>query len=248
MRDLATIQRRFYELVTAGEGAIDPGLLGTSRRLDVYAEMYVARLHDVLADDHPKLRAALGDEAFRSFATNYVRARPPSSFTVRDVGSALAAYLSSRADLPPWSADLAALERARVDVFDAADSRALSREDLAAVPLERFPELVLALVPATVLVPLRWTADELWSAIEDDSQRSTPVPCERTVLVWRRELRVLHRTLDDDEALLVRQAVPGATLANMSARLADYDATQPEQRMVELLARWIDAEILASPM
>lgn len=248
MHDLATIQRQFYALVTAGEGAIEPGLLGGSRRLDVYAEMYIARLHDVLADDHPKLRTALGDDAFRALATDYVRARAPSSFTVRDAGAALRGYLATRDDLPPWSADLAALERARVDVFDAADASALSREDLAAVPLERFPELVLALVPAAILVPLCWTVDDLWSAIEDDAPRPPPVPCERTVLVWRRALHVLHRTLDDDEALLVRDAARGATLANLSARLADHDATQPEQRMVELLARWVDAEILASSM
>lgn len=244
MRDLATIQRRFYALVTAGEGVIDPGLLGTSRRLDVYAGMYIARLHDVLAADHPKLRVALGDDAFRALATDYARARPPTSFTVRDAGCALGAYVATRADLPPWSADLAALERARVEVFDAADAHARSREDLAAVPIEQFPDLVLALVPAAILATVRWTVDDLWSAIEDDATWTAPTPCERMILVWRRDLRVLHRTLDRDEALLLHEAVRGATLADLSALLADDDATPPSHRLAELLARWVDAEIL----
>ncbi len=249
MHDLATIQRRFYELVTAGEGAIDRGLLGSSRRLDVYAEMYIARLHDVLAADYPKLRAMLGDDAFLALATDYIRACPPSSFTLRDAGLRLAGYLETRADLPAWSADLAALERARVEVFDGPDAPALSRDDLAAVPIEQFPALALAFVPATVVVAVHWTIDELWSAIEDEGPRSAPVPCARTVLVWRRDLRVLHRTLDADEAELAASIRTGTTLAVVSAALAEVGAEQPdpqpEQRMVELLTRWIDAQILA---
>jgi hypothetical protein len=245
MRDLVTIQRRFYELVTAGEGALAPGFLGTSRRLDVYAEMYVARLHDILADDYPKLRAVLGEDAFRELATDYVRARPPTSFTVRDAGQALPRYLESRNDLPPWSADLAVLERARVEVFDGPDAASLSRDDLATVPLESFPALTLALVPASVVVSVRWSVDDLWSAIEDDVAREAAVPCTRTVLVWRRELRVLHRTLDEDEAELATLLAKRTTMVEVSARLAELNVSQPEQRMVELLARWIDAETLA---
>ncbi len=88
--------------------------------------------------------------------------------------------------------------------------------------------------------------DDLWTEIEDETSRTPPVRCERTVLVWRRELRVLHRTLDDDEALLVREVVHGETLAHLSAQLAGSTGLQPEQRMVELLGRWLDAAILAA--
>jgi hypothetical protein len=245
MRDLAVIQRRFYELVTAGEGAIDPGLLGASRRLDVYADAYISRLHDVLAGDYPKLRVVLGEDAFRELAVSYVRARPPTSFTIRDAGLSLPAYLTTRDDLPAWAGDLAALERARVEVFDGADATSITRDDLTAVPIERFPELELAFVPASVLVPLRWTVDDLWSAIEDEAVHEAPAPCKRSALVWRRELRVLHRTLDDDETELADLLVQRESLAAISARLAELGNPAPELRMVELLVRWVDAEVLA---
>ncbi len=245
MRDLTTIQRRFYDLVTAGEGVIDAGLLGSSRRLDIYADAYISRLHDVLADDYPKLRMALGEDAFRELATAYVRARPPTSFTIRDAGRSLPAYLATRDDLPPWTGDLAALERARVEVFDGADAAVLTRDDLATLPIERFPELELALVPASVLVPLRWSVDDLWSAIEDETTYEPPAPCARAVLVWRRELRVLHRTVDADEAALGRLLAEGTSLASLSATLAELGDAAPEHRIVELLARWVDAGVLA---
>ena len=172
MRDLATIQRRFYELVTAGEGTIDPELLGSSRRLDVYADAYAGRLHDVLSDDYPKLRAALGEDAFREIATAYVRACPPTSFTVRDAGLALPTHLDTRHDVPPWTADLAALERARVEVFDGPDAPVLTRDALAAVPLERFPELTLALPQLRTMM----SSPSLAFAVYRASRMKPPLP------------------------------------------------------------------------
>jgi len=56
---------------------------------------------------------------------------------------------------------------------------------------------------------------------------------------------VLHRTLDDDEAALVVLLAERTSMANVSARLAEIGGRAPEHRMVELLVRWIDAEVLA---
>jgi hypothetical protein len=245
MRELADIQRAFYELVTAGEGAIPPGLLAGPRRLDVYAEAYLARLSDILVADYPKLWASLGDDAFRALAASYLRARPPTSFTVRDAGLALPGYLATRDDLPALADDLAALERARIEVFDGPDRAPLARNDLASVPAEQFPELALALIPASQLVTIVWTVDELWSAIEDGAPMppAEAAPVTRGVLVWRRDLRVLHRTLDDDEAALAPLLAAGTTIAELAARLAELVA-QPEVRLVELLGRWLDAGVL----
>lgn len=247
MRDLATIQRRFYALVTAGQGAIDPGLLGGSRRLAVYAAMYEARLVDILADDYPKLRVALGAERFGALAGEYLRDRPPTSFTVRDAGLALPRYLATRAEVPAWAPALAALERARTEVFDAGDAAPLTRAALAEVPAEAFPALVLALVPACEIVALGWSVDDAWTAIEDGATPPEPAAVARTVLAWRRDRAVLHRTLDPDEAAVLPLLVAGTTLADVAERIAELGTPEPDQRVFELLARWLDAEILSSP-
>lgn len=244
MADLATLQRRFYQLVTSGAGVVEPGLIAGPPRLGVYADMYLARLHDTLADDYPKLRASLGATAFHELVASYVRARPPTSFTLRDAGVELPAFLATQS-AAPWAADLATLERARVEVFDAADAIPLSRADLANVPAEEFAELRLSWVPTSAIIALAWTVDELWSAIEDELAIVDPLPAPRVVLVWRRETHVIHRTLDVDEAALAPLVTGGATIAQLSSALADQ-TDAPEVRIVELLARWIDAEMLAT--
>ena len=65
------------------------------------------------------------------------------------------------------------------------------------------------------------------------------------MLVWRRTLAVVHRTLDDDEAALVPMLEARATLAEISARIAEISSIAPDQRMLELLVRWVDASVLA---
>src|SRR6185436_18417921 len=96
----------------------------------------------------------------------YLRVHPPRSFTLREAGVALAGFLRDRADVPAWAVDLAELERARLEVFDGPDAAPLAQDEVAALG-DALPDLQLSWVPASVVVPLAWTVDDLWSAIED---------------------------------------------------------------------------------
>lgn len=59
----------------------------------------------------------------------------------------------------------------------------------------------------------------MWDALEDAREPPAAVETTRTVLVWRRDVTVIHRTLEENEA-------------------------DPAARAVELLLRWLDAGIL----
>lgn len=241
MADLATLQRQFHDRVTTGEPA--DGLIA-SGDLDIYATMYATRLHDALADDYPKLRAALGDERFAAVATPYLRAHPPRSFTLRDAGLELAGHLRASGLAPPWAADLAALERARVEVFDGPDAEPLAHASAVALGPE-LPELVLTWVPSSAVVPLAWAVDDLWSAIEDGQPTFEPASAARVVLVWRRDSSVLHRTLDPDEAELAHAIAAGVRFADACERMATIHGDGATGRAAELLLRWLGDAALA---
>lgn len=242
MPDLLAIQRRFQRLVITGAGDL-AGLL-SSGELGIYAHAYVQRLHDVLAADHPTLLAALGAERFSELVAGYVRARPPTSFTVRDAGAALAEHLDGVATAPPWAADLARLERALIEVFDGPDAPPLAREQVDPATL---PALRLQWVPSSAIVPLGWSVDELWSVLDEGGPFVAPEPASRAVLVWRRGLVVVHRTLDPDEATLAEAIAAGTTFADACALLAADRPDDAAARAIALLVRWLDAEVLSAP-
>ena len=238
--DLATLQRQFYDRVTAGKPI--EGLVATGD-LEVYADMYAVRLHDALLDDYPKLLAALGEDPLRALASSYLRAHPPTSFTLRDLGIGFPDHLRDHPSAPAWAADLAALERARMDIFDGPDAEPLTRDEVVALG-EDLPELGLTWVPSSKVVSIAWTVDDLWSAIEDGEPTFDPEPTERVVLVWRNEISVLHRTLDADEALLANRVASGAKFATLCEVLAELHGDEASVRAAQMLLHWLENAML----
>jgi hypothetical protein len=102
-------------------------------------------------------------------------------------------------------------------------------------------------VPASVVVPLAWTVDDLWSAIEDEQPTTEPVEEARVVLAWRRDLSVLHRTLDADEGRLAPMIAQGTSFAALCEVLGELHGDAASGRAVELLLRWLGGAALRTP-
>jgi hypothetical protein len=267
---LAELQRRFFELVTGREGVarelaarglpeahVADIVAGDARasaveRLDVYANMYFFRILDVLHADYPKLRAVLGDDAFHNLATEYLAAKPSRHPSLRFVGAALPAFLAAHASgrERPWLAELAALEWARVDVFDREDEPPLTRETVAATPPDAFPELRLATLAALELVPAAWTVEATWRALEGGGDAAEPARAApgHALVVWRRGVTVHHRAADAREAAALALVRGGATFGALCTALGETAASEEEAAglAVQLLGTWLADELLAA--
>lgn len=268
---LREIQARFYRLVTAPAGAaqaladahLAPSSLATwireppranafspLDRLEVYAEAYFFRLLDVLRSDYPKLVLAVGDAAFHNLVTDYLLAHPPRDPSVRNAGSRLPAYLGRHplgvAD--PELPELAALERARVEVFDAADSTVLDVATLAARPPADFATLRVRLVRAHAVLTLHRAVAARWASPGAPTNQATvtgetPVPW----LVWRgRDPMVVHHLpLAPEDALLVPRLVAGVSFTAICEHLASgRDDADAMRAIGAWLTRWTDAGLL----
>ena len=240
MADLADLQQRFYDRVV---GHAPEGDLVGSGDVGIYARMYASRLYDTIADDYPKLRVALGESRFDDAVLAYLKAHPPRSFTLRDAGLDFPGFLRGAESVPAWAADLAALERARIEVFDGPDAEPLAQDAVAALG-DELPGLVLSWVPSSAVIALAWAVDDLWSAIEDGEPAFEPAEGARVVLVWRRDVAVLHRTLDADEARLAPMIAQRAAFADVCGVLGELHGDEATARAVELLLRWLTAAAL----
>jgi hypothetical protein len=257
---LARVQDDFARWVTVKDApAATPGLVGDARasaaeRLGVYRHAYLARLVAALGDDFPTLRLALGAAAFDALARDYVRVYPSRHPSLRFAGDRLAAFLASHADAAetrarmPWTADLAALEWAITDAFDAADAPALTRADLAALAPEAWAELALAPLPGAQLLAFAWPVRALREA--RDAEAALPfaslTPCAERVLVWRRDEQVLHRAVSEDEAALLALAMGGVRFGALCERAADARGDGDGAAFAaSALARWVADGVLA---
>jgi hypothetical protein len=189
--DLRRTQELFWTLITAPEGvrpaiedlerrgvlderAVDEMFAGDAalpavERLDIYANMYFYRLLDCLSEDFPKIRAAVGGAHFHNLVTDYLLRHPSEHPSLRHLGRQLPRFVAAHplARDFPWLADLARLDWARADVFDAPDVAPLAREALAALPQDRTGEARFTLVPAIALLRFDYEVTRFWRRLDE---------------------------------------------------------------------------------
>jgi hypothetical protein len=245
---LAALQSAFQDAVLNDGSAILPAILPSQRlssaaRLAIYADAYRSRLGECLASDYPILRIIMGDEDFGLVAAAYIDATPSSHRNARWYGHGLPHFLSLQW---PWCdtrvfADLASLERALADAFDAADAPCLGAESLADFASEEQPRLRLTFAPSVGLLNLAAGTGAAYAAAVEDLPAEQPDESrEESILIWRGPaLEPLYRTLAEDEALTLAAATSGATLDEICGLLSlRHNAEAAAEKAALLLAHW----------
>jgi hypothetical protein len=266
MLPLRELQLRFEAALTAGPGEpgavgapapIDPTLLGLvhergalagAARVQIYRDMYRARLVDVLREDFPRVVATLGDEGFEILAARYLARHPSTHPSVRFAGDRFADFVSAACSEPPFLGDLARLEWARGAVFDAPDAEPLRMADLQAVPAAEWPALELRSIPACRILDCEWPAQEIWAAAGPPAPDAPPAWAPRAVAirVWREGYDVSHAAVGAVERRLLPLLERGAPLAVLCAALeSDLEPEAAAREVGGLLLRWLEDGLLA---
>jgi hypothetical protein len=247
---LRELQGLFWRSISAGADGVAPALLDASEpsatlsaaaRLQVYADAYFWRLRDVLAEDFPRVAAILGAERFEDLVRDYLRKHPSRHPSVRHPGRALAAAIVEHADLPRYLADLARLEWARREVFDAPDSEPLAVDALRAVDPADWPRLRLTPIPALAVVRADWPVHEAWAGTD-----AAMVAAATSIRVWRGEdYRVYHALMHARDAAALDRLIAGEPFGAICAAFDDLPPRDGAERATALLARWLEDGLIA---
>jgi len=249
---LHEVQRLFWESVAVrpGRDSIAPALVRLVRgaddndrktRIRVYSDAYYLRLRDVLREDFPKVTTLLGDR-FDEVVAGYLETLPSEQPSVRHLGRALAEFLQSREDIPKCLADLAELEWARVEVFDAPDAECATIDELASIPPNAWPSLHFSTIPAIQTLRAQHPAHQLWSGSESPDVS----PTETALRIWRKnDFLVLHAPMDERELVALHKLISGETFAAICETFADLSEMEAAREATGLLARWLEDGIVA---
>jgi hypothetical protein len=145
--------------------------LTSFERLEIYNRQYWFRVLSCMMEDFPGLRAVLGERRFEEMSKAYLVDNPSRSFTLRNLGSRLEAWLGKH---PRWAGakqklalDIVRLEWADIEAFDLQAEPALRKEDLAD---EAGPNLRLHLQPHIRLLALRYPVDDLLLEVRENDE------------------------------------------------------------------------------
>jgi len=256
---LRELQAEFFAALTGpARGAPEPSAslvnlvrgdagLAPEARLAIYADMYAARLLDVLREDYPRVARVLGGERFAALARAYLAAHPSRHASVRWVGGEFAAFVAGHPEghAWPWLADLAQLEWRRGEVFDAADAQPLALDRLKAEPAERWGLLPLAAIPALRTLSSAWPVHEVWAASEADGEVPALAESPTALRIWRQDFAVYHATMGTVEERALAQLLAGGGFGAVCEAVAELVPPMAAPREAGgLLLRWIEDGIL----
>jgi hypothetical protein len=215
--------------------------LSPVEQLDIYREQFWLRHTSSLVEDFPGLGGILGQDDWERLAEQYLTQVAPTSYTLRDLGSRLPEVLAA-ADWLPHQAlclDMARLELAYIEVFDAEDRPALTPERLATIPEEHFAEARLVLSPALRLLSVGYPVADLRRKLREtgDEPVAIPEPRPMHLVVYRHERRLWDMSLSPVAFAFLTALAAGHALGAAAER-----AVQSPEAEVELtrgIGQWL---------
>lgn len=209
------LQRHAGGRASAKGRVLSAGRLDADQRLGIYSSMYFARILEALQQDFPKMREVLGDDEFEKVCRLYLRKHPSRHPSLRHVGDRLPGFLakSPLGRRSPWLVDLARLERALVDAFDAPDATPISAAALQAIPADRWGALRFELHPSLRLLRFRWSVDCVWGQLTAGQEPERPERRIGRVRVWRKGFAVQQAPMEAVEDRALRRLAAGGDFA-----------------------------------
>jgi hypothetical protein len=208
------------------------GRLSPVERLEIYREQFWLRHTASLVEDFPGLSGILGQEAWQALIDGYLEAHPPESYTLRDLGLHLPRYVEAQPTLAHHALclDMARLELAYLELFDAADAAPLNATALVDIPEAAWEHARIELQPALRLLqvgyPVASLRKQLFLAQTSGESVPIPAPAPFHLLLFRRDLSMYHEELTAGAFALLGALTRRVPLA---AACAQAQAEIPEE-------------------
>jgi hypothetical protein len=213
--------------------------LAPEDRLGIYSEMYFLRLHDCLVEDYPAVVKLAGGPAFGRLARAYLKTFPSRHYSLNVLGRKLPEFLDGPVRIPRRAvlADVARVERAISESFDAEVSPSLAPADLALIPPAAWESGRIRLTESLRLLALSHRANAIVSACRQD----TPLPplgrAKSWVAVYRKEWTVWRMDLTEAMHAVLSALHEGDPLGRALAQGAESFPGSAEEMQAEV-HRW----------
>jgi hypothetical protein len=225
--------------------------LTSFERLEIYNRQYWFRVLGGLAEDFPGLRTVLGSQRFEAMCKAYLTDCPSRSFTLRNLGARLEAWLRQN---PSWirdrrvlALDMVRLEWADIEAFDGQAKSPLRSEDLREIDASN---LRLSIQPYVQLLELHYPVDDLVldvkhgddtadfasNAVQERRKRSKVravaklKPAQIFLAVHRLDFSVYFRRIEREEFLLLNAVRSGKTIERAIELAFRKSSVVPEER------------------
>jgi hypothetical protein len=256
MSELHDLQHRFMDYLLQESVAIIDDIQSTSvlsakDRLDIYASAYKLRLKEAITSDYGKVASYLGDDQFDQLMERYIEKHPSHTTNLRYFSINLPELVRDEAPFNSLAElyELACIERAFADSFDAKSIHFATLEELATIPEQAWETLQFKFQSSLQILWLEHNSFPIWKALAEDN---VPPKLEKTTLIawvlWRRSDLISHyKVLSEAEVAALDLALKGESFAVICEKLLDFFSEEETPiKAIGFLQSWLAEEMLES--
>lgn len=246
------MQQDFLNYLLEKESSIESNIISDAQasakqRLNFYANAYKLRLKEAIETDYEQLHAYLGDELFDRLMEEYISLNPSHQYNLRHYSTKIPSLL---AENEPWSqipelVEIAKIEKAFCDSFDAEDCDIASVNHLSQIDPKSWPTLKIRFHDSMKLLKMNFNSFPIWQALSDEQ---TPPPAKEepgSWIIWRKDLVSSYCSLTKAEVTAIETMMSGGDFSTLCEALLDYyDEESTPQQAVALLQEWLSNEMV----
>jgi hypothetical protein len=176
-----------------GDVVLPSKTLTSVERVGVYQGMYILRMVEALQGDYPGVAHFLGDHQLEHVVEDYAAAHPSVSYSFNPFGKHFPGFLRTSPHIrrKAFVYDLARLELAVTEVFDAPQSPKLTPEGAAKIPESAWPKARLKPIEAFRVLAFDHNVNAYLQSVKEGSEDHPEIRRKQTwVVVWRKNYEV----------------------------------------------------------
>lgn len=190
---LRNIQKSFKESILEEHDDVAKYLtepeqgIGNKDRIHIYRNNTFVSLKQVLVDTFAAVTELASIEFMRYVGHEFIKQHPPKNGALMFYGKEFPNFLKhfEAAKQHPYLADVADLEWALNETYDAADSTPLTAEDFTESNLEKLMGEKLRLTASTRVLSSAYPIFDLWSVTKEETQPKIDLTKAQNVLIYR---------------------------------------------------------------
>jgi hypothetical protein len=221
MRSRRALPARDEVRAEAAEHLTGNDRLSPVEQLEIYREQFWLRHTASLVEDFPGVGGILGQQEWEALVESYLDEHAPVGWTLRELGRAFPGHVARRQGLAhrELCSDMARLEWAFIELFDARDVAALDLSRLGELPAGSVENGKIVLNPALALLEVGYPVADLRARLLEQRSGSSATPVavpdpepQQLVLYRARNRRLYHRPVGPEAFALLAGLGRGLSL------------------------------------
>jgi len=230
----------------------DKPQLTAEQQIAIYRDSVLGGMTSALNQIYPVCNKLVGDEFFDFMAAQFIYRSESLSPDLGDYGERFADFI---ADFKPaaelvYLADVARLEWAWHQAFNAADSQGLNIHQLSQLNDEQQSQLMFKLPPGSSLIHSDFPINKIWQVNQDDYIGDDTINLDDgavMLFVWRQGYTMRIDSISDDQWLFLSALKNNQSLVDICSYFADNTAVNIEALMPVCVQQGWIADFTFSP-